>query len=91
MTRSHRKTLNKKSVEIWKIQRPVASSHPNPQFLVYNKGKRRVFEAPAEHYEELFPAGALKIYVLARYEHFRGPQGLPKLNIKQDSVEEPDW
>lgn len=52
---------------IVKIQRPLASTDPNPQALVYNRGRGfQRFMPMTPEIEALFTNGELKVYHVAK-------------------------
>lgn len=53
---------------IVKIQKPISSSEPHPEALVYNESRSRMLLMPWEQCEPLFDGDELKIYVEAEIE-----------------------
>ena len=72
--------------QIFKIQRPIVTSDPEPKCLVYNQDRSIYGQIPltAEVVKELFPNGELKQYVRGSFDPQTGDVTLDELVGEQD-------
>lgn len=81
------KTVDGGKVEIFKFQRPIMSTDPNPEMLVYNESGKITLQVPFTKWYEDWFGDELKIYAKCRWQ-LRGKHVTIEI---LNEVEDEDW